>query len=152
MKLLISTALFLLLCSFTTAYKVVGVKDGDTIVVLDTATKQSFTVRLSEVDCPEKNQAFGTKAKQFTSDLVYGKFVFVKIETTDRYGRSIGKVYYKDSIYLSETLIKNGMAWHYKAYSKSKYLAALETEARKNKVGLWIDSNAIEPSKYRKSK
>ena len=47
--------------------KVIGIKDGDTIVVLDSLNNQT-TLRLAEVDCPEKSQPFGTKSKQFTSD------------------------------------------------------------------------------------
>jgi endonuclease YncB( thermonuclease family) len=45
---------------------VIEIKDGDTVVVLDYLNNQT-TLRLVEVDCPEKNQPFGTKAKQFTS-------------------------------------------------------------------------------------
>ena len=51
-----------------------SLKDGDTVVVLDSLNYQT-TLRLAEVDCPEKAQAFGTKAKQFTSDAVYLKEV-----------------------------------------------------------------------------
>ena len=55
--------------------KVIGIKDGDTVVVLDSLNYQT-TLRLAEVDCPEKSQAFGTKAKQFTSDDFYDGFMF----------------------------------------------------------------------------
>lgn len=37
----------------TITAKVVGIKDGDTVVVLDSLNKQT-TLRLAEVDCPEK--------------------------------------------------------------------------------------------------
>lgn len=36
-------------------------------------------VRLAEIDCPEKSQAFGQRAKQFTSELVFGKEVAVLV-------------------------------------------------------------------------
>ncbi|MFV8379322.1 thermonuclease family protein [Flavobacterium sp. LB3R33] len=69
---------FLFLISFT-GYgqvnytgKIVGVTDGDTVVVLDSLNHQTI-LPLLEVDCPEKSQAFGTKAKQFTSDQIYRK-------------------------------------------------------------------------------
>jgi micrococcal nuclease len=131
--------------------KVIGVKDGDTVVVIDTANNQT-TLRLAEVDCPEKKQAFGTKAKQFTSDAVYLKEVKYIVTDTDRYGRSIAKIYYDDNKYLSAEIIKNGFGWQYKQYSTSKLLANLEQEARQNKRGLWVEPNPIYPSDFRKSK
>lgn len=131
--------------------KVIGVKDGDTVVVIDSSNTQT-TLRLAEVDCPEKAQAFGTKAKQFTSDQVYFKQVKYIVTDTDRYGRSIAKVYYDDNKYLSAEIIKNGFGWQYKQYSTSKLLAKLEQEARQNKKGLWFDPNPIYPSEFRRSK
>lgn len=131
--------------------KVVGIKDGDTVVVLDSLNNQ-ITLRLAEVDCPEKNQPFGTKAKQFTSDQVYLKTIKYVVTDTDRYGRSIAMIYYdSDNKYLSAEIIKAGMGWHYKRYSTSKELADLEISAKKNKKGLWIDNNPIEPSAWRKN-
>jgi endonuclease YncB( thermonuclease family) len=131
--------------------KVIGIKDGDTVVVIDAANNQT-TLRLAEVDCPEKAQAFGNKAKQFTSDQVYLKQIKYKVTTTDRYGRSIAKVYYDNNKYLSAEIIKNGFGWQYKQYSTSKLLANLEQEARLNKKGLWIEPNPIYPSNFRRNK
>jgi hypothetical protein len=45
--------------------KVVAVTDGDTIKVMNQG--QAARVRLQGIDCPEKHQAFGKKAKQFTA-------------------------------------------------------------------------------------
>ncbi len=67
-----------LICpSFLYAFegKVVSVSDGDTITVLHDRTQ--IKVRLYGIDTPEKRQAFGNKAKQFTSDQVFGKTVEV---------------------------------------------------------------------------
>lgn len=68
---------------------VVGVSDGDTITVL-TDGKEQVKVRVYGVDCPEKRQDFGTKAKQCTSEKVFGKRVEVDPVTIDKYGRTIG--------------------------------------------------------------
>jgi len=68
-----------------TTGKVVGVADGDTITLLLPGNHRE-KVRLEGIDCPEKRQAFGTCAKQFTSDLVFGKRVSIKRYNTDRYG------------------------------------------------------------------
>jgi len=88
--------------------KVVGVKDGDTITVL--VKKKEVPVRLQGVDAPEKNQAFGQRAKQFTSDKVFGKRVKVLVERKGRNGRSIGKVFIK-GVSLNEELVAAGFAW-----------------------------------------
>lgn len=145
--LLTSNVIF---CQTTLTAKVVGIKDGDTVVVLDSLNNQ-ITLRLAEVDTPEKNQPFGTKAKQFTSDQIYLKTIKYVVTDTDRYGRSIAMIYYdEDNKYLSAEIIKAGMGWHYKRYSTSKVLALLEDNAKKNKIGLWIDNNPTEPSEWRK--
>ncbi len=149
--------LFLLVTNFiysqtTLKAKVVGIKDGDTVVVLDSLNNQ-ITLRLAEVDTPEKNQPFGTKAKQFTSDQIYLKTIKYVVTDTDRYGRSIAMIYYdENNKYLSAEIIKAGMGWHYKRYSTSKELALFEDNAKKNKIGLWVDNNPIEPSEWRKNK
>lgn len=149
---------FVLFLIFTTNYifsqttltaKVVGIKDGDTVVVLDSLNNQT-TLRLAEIDCPEKSQPFGTKAKQFTSDQIYRKEIKYVVTDIDKYGRSIAKIYYDDNKYLSAELIKNGFAWHYKRYSTSKELAKFENSARLHKVGLWFDLNPMEPWEWRR--
>lgn len=130
--------------------KIVAIKDGDTVVVLDSLNNQ-ITLRLAEVDCPEKNQPFGTKAKQFTSNQVYLKTIKYVVTDTDRYGRSIAMIYYdSDNKYLSAEIIKAGMGWHYKRYSTSKELATFQEKAKQNKIGLWIDNDPIEPSEFRR--
>ncbi|MDI9312150.1 MAG: hypothetical protein QM535_18190 [Limnohabitans sp.] len=45
--------------------------------------------------------------------------------------------------------MKAGMGWHYKKYSSSKELALLEENVKKNKVGLWLDNNPIQPAEWR---
>ncbi len=130
--------------------KVVGIKDGDTVIVLDSLNNQT-TLRLAEVDCPEKSQPFGTKAKQFTSDQIYLKTIKYVVTDRDRYGRLIAMIYYDvDNKYLSAEIIKAGMGWHYKRYSLSKELTLFENNAKKNKIGLWIDNNPINPADWRK--
>ena len=51
--------------------KVVSVQEGD-IIKVDHDGKQE-KIRLWGIDSPEINQAFGTKAKKFTSDLTLGQ-------------------------------------------------------------------------------
>jgi micrococcal nuclease len=47
--------------------KVIGVKDGDTVEVLDDQNKTTI-LRLAEVDCPEKKQPYGNAAEIFIFD------------------------------------------------------------------------------------
>jgi endonuclease YncB( thermonuclease family) len=136
-------------CQNKITAKVISIKDGDTVLVLDNLNHQT-TLRLAEVDCPEKSQPFGTKAKQFTSDQIYRKEIKYIVNDIDRYGRSIAKIYYDDNKYLSAEIIKNGFGWHYKKYSISKDLADFENAARLQRVGLWYDKNPVSPWDWRR--
>jgi len=51
--------------------RVVGIADGDTITVL--AGVESRRVRLAGIDAPEKGQLFSQRARQATSQLVFGR-------------------------------------------------------------------------------
>jgi len=127
---------------------VVGVTDGDTIVVL-TADNKQIKIRLEGIDCPETKQDFGTKAKQATVDLCFQKTVRVEQSGTDRYGRMLAFVFVND-ICVNEELIKQGMAWHYKQYNKDPKLAKMEVDAREIKVGLWSMKEPMPPWEFRK--
>ncbi len=133
------------------AYRVIGIKDGDTFVLLMDGKEQ--TIRLAHIDCPERRQPFGTKAKQLASDLCFGKIVEIKIQgKPDRNGRLIAEIITEDNINVNKELVKNGLAWHYKKYSDSEEYAQLELDARNNRTGIWSESNPITPWDWRKSK
>lgn len=128
--------------------KVVGVTDGDTVKVL--VNKKEVKVRLDGIDCPEKGQDYGTRAKQFTSKLVFGKTGTVEDKGKDRYGRTLGVVTTQQGKILNELLLSNGLAWWYKQYAPSnKEYERLESNARKAKVGLWSAKNPIPPWEWR---
>ncbi len=148
----ISIGLLLALSSFSQSItgKVINVKDGDTIVLLDGDNKQ-HTIRLAEIDAPEKAQDFGQVSKQNLSTLIFGKNVTVKVTTTDKYGRSIGNVYL-NNLWINLKQVEDGLAWHYKAYSKSDQIANAEIAAKSKKLGLWVNPNAVAPWIWRKSK
>ena len=52
--------------------RVFGVTDGDTLKVL-VCEQKLLRIRLAFFDAPEKKQAFGVRAKQAMSELVFGK-------------------------------------------------------------------------------
>jgi len=132
--------------------KVVKIKDGDTIVVL-TKDNQMVTVRLAEIDCPEKSQAYGQAAKQFTANLCFGKGVKLQGNEHDRYGRTIALVILGDGTNLNYELVKNGYAWQYSQYSKNNAtLAEYQQQAQMQKLGLWQDANPTPPWEFRRDK
>jgi len=137
--------------SQTLTGKVVGIMDGDTFRLLKTDST-TVKVRLANIDCPEKKQPFSAKAKEFTSNAIFGKTVTIDILKTDRYKRYISNVIYNDSLSLCHQLVKNGLAWHFVRYSNDRTLQQLEDTARKNKQGLWQDPNPIAPWEWRTSR
>ena len=130
--------------------RVVGVSDGDTIEVMRAG--RAVRVRLQGIDCPESHQPYGTRAKQFTSDLVFGKTVAVQIHGTDQYGRILGEVILPDGRSLNRELVRNGYAWWYRRYSDDPVLQRLEEEARRERRGLWRDKNPIPPWEFRRER
>lgn len=131
--------------------KVTAITDGDTFKLLK-KDSTLIRVRLANIDCPERKQPFSKRAKQFTSDAIFGKNVEVLVLKKDRYGRFIANVIYDDNKNLSKELLKAGYAWHYVKYSNDFTLQELEDKAKKDKTGLWQDSNSIAPWKWRSLK
>lgn len=115
--------------------KVVGITDGDTLTLL-TEQKQQIKVRLGEIDTPESRQPYGTRARQTLSDLAFGKQARVVVQETDRYGRTVGRVYV-GAIDVNAEMVKQGAAWVYRQYARDQSLYTLENEAKAAKRGLW---------------
>jgi micrococcal nuclease len=133
----------------TLTLKIVGVHDGDTVTGLTVANEQ-VKVRLDAIDAPELKQPFGQVAKKALGDKVYGKTVTVTAKKKDRYGRTVGHVLHgKRDINLE--MLEEGMAWHYREYSKNKRLQQAEDEARATQKGLWKDRNPVPPWEWRKT-
>ena len=132
--------------------KVVGVTDGDTIKVLNEG--KEVKIRLYGIDCPEKGQAFSRKAKQFTSDMVFGKEVEVKQMDTDRYGRTVAMMAI-DKQFLNEELVKAGLAWVYPRYCNETICNVwhnIQIKAKMEKQGLWADPKPVAPWGYKRRK
>jgi hypothetical protein len=104
------------------------------------------------IDCPESHQDYGSKAKEFTSNMVFGKTVSVKVMDTDRYGRTVGIVSI-DGKCLNEELVKAGFAWFYGQYCKASFCSQwnqYQEDTRSRKIGLWSMSNPIPPWEFRR--
>lgn len=161
-KRMFTAALVASLCAFsvptnataaeTSFYgKVVAIADGDTLTVL--VDRQQVKVRLEGIDTPEKGQPFGTKAKEALGRLVTGKTVTVRSIGTDRYKRSLGRVFVHiddKMVDVNHALVAQGLAWWYLKYSDDKVLFDAEKGARETHRGLWADESPVPPWDWRK--
>lgn len=136
--------------AFDFSGKVVGVTDGDTISVLHDGRAEK--IRLDGIDCPESHQAFGAKAKHFTSDLAFGQIVTVKVKEKDKYGRTVGEVILQDGRSVNRELVQSGLAWWYRKYSTDQSLGELEAQAKADHRGLWADQDPTPPWDFRQNK
>lgn len=128
---------------------VIGISDGDTIKVLQDGV--SKRIRLWGIDCPEMEQAFGTRAKQFTGDLAFGKTVTLHVYDVDHYGRQVAEIILPDGRNLNREIVRAGFAWWYRQYAKQDTeLESLEAEARAAKRGLWADKDPMPPWDFRR--
>jgi endonuclease YncB( thermonuclease family) len=129
--------------------RVVGVHDGDTFTLLQDGHQQ-IKVRLAEIDAPESKQPYGNKAKQELSSLIFGKIVTINIQDTDRYGRTVGRVFI-NTLDVNADMIRRGAAWVYRKYAKDQTLYPLEAQAKQQKRGLWNlpESQRIPPWEWR---
>ncbi|MDK2741954.1 MAG: thermonuclease family protein [Nitrospira sp. BO4] len=131
--------------------RVISIKDGDTIEVLH--NRKAERIRLTGIDCPERKQAFGRRAKQATSSLSFGQQVTIQTTGKDRYGRTLGTVVLPNRRNLNHELVKEGWCWWYRKYAPGDtVLEGLESEAREAKKGLWIDPHPIAPWEWRASR
>ena len=99
-------------------------------------------IRLNGIDCPEKGQAYGAKAKQAASELVFGKEVTLKTHGKDKYGRTIADVLLPDGTNVNQRLVKEGWCWWYQKYAPNDLaLEQSQQEAKEANRGLWSDPN-----------
>jgi hypothetical protein len=78
-------------------------------------TKQQIRVP-PFIDAPEKGQAFGQRAKQAMSELIFGKDVKLLPHTIDRYVRLVAQVFVGNQDAGLE-LLKQGLCWVYEKYA-----------------------------------
>ncbi len=151
LQMLLLLLVFLPSISSATSFtgRVVKVSEGDTIQVMNNNVVEK--VMLADIDCPEKGQAFGRQAKEFTAAMVAGKVVTVQVRTKDRYGRTVGQVFLRDGANLNKALIAAGYAWYYKKHPVDIALANLEAQAKKARRGLWKEPRPVPPWEWRRS-
>lgn len=115
-------------------------------------------MRLSCVDAPETAQVpFGKAAAERLRQLLpLGQQVTLRVADTDRYGRSVAKVY-KDNLSINLTLVQEGQAVVYREYLSAcpelkERLLKAEANAKSRKLGFWNQANPILPADFRRGK
>jgi hypothetical protein len=114
---------------------------------------QAVKVLLAGIDCPEKKQPYGMRAKQYTSNLVFGKVVMVKVVTRGENSRIVADVLLSNGVILNQQLVWAGLAWWYRKYAQDdRTLAGMEAKAKAAKRGLWADPDPMPPWQWREGK
>jgi endonuclease YncB( thermonuclease family) len=82
---------------------------------------------------------------------VHGKEVLVVDRGKDRYQRVLGRVYRGD-LDVNAEMVRDGMAWVFRKYSKDATLFKMEAEAKAAELGLWRDPDPVPPWEWRKER
>ena len=128
--------------------KVTRIVDGDTIEFNDVASKKKYRFRLIEIDAPEHDQPWGSKARKALSKKILRKNVELHVEGRDIEGNMIGRVYYKKRD-ISRELISEGHVWVHRQSTAKSNLVKAEKSARSNRLGLWRHENPVSPWNWR---
>lgn len=127
--------------------KVIRVSDGDTILIQ--SGSQRIKVRMYGIDAPELKQNYGEDSKNYLEKRILNKNVDVKVINEDKYGRKVGKVFYKNKD-INLEMIKTGNAWFYEYHAKKeKEYRKASKSAQEQKLGLWKDKNPQNPRNFR---
>lgn len=134
---------------------VVKVHDGDTATVATTKGRV-LHVRFYGVDAPERAtedwpaQAFAGDATTFMRKLILQNPVSVRLTGERTYRREVGEIFV-DGRSATRELVRAGFGWWNTRYAPhDSDLKRLEYQARKTRRGLWRDSKAIPPWRFRK--
>ena len=125
------------------------VVDGDTVHFFH--NEEVYKVRLIEIDAPERNQPFGNDSTDYLKSLLREGRVNIEISGTDRYGRKLGRLYWKGEN-INRAMVSAGFAWVYDDYVTDLSFYDDQNRARYLEKGLWNDENPIAPWNWRKLK
>lgn len=105
---------------------VTRVLDGDTfeaLIDLGFGVTQKFKIRLDGIDTPELTTTKGKMAKEFVRNLIENKYVIVKDEGSEKYGRARASIELPDGKDLTEFLIENKIGTEYHGEKKKTFAA-----------------------------
>lgn len=131
-------------------FKVVNVVDGDTLdIAIPDGEHENTRIRLIGVDTPEtknpnvEQMYYGPQASDYVRQLSLDKKVRVIIDSVsparDKYDRLLAYLQFEDESTLNELIIKNGFGYADLRFPHSRFenYAAIQSQAVKNKIGLW---------------
>ena len=123
------------------------VVDGDTVHIYH--KNEIYKVRLIEIDAPERNQPFGSDSTDYLKSLLREGRVNIEISGTDRYGRKLGRLYWKGEN-INRAMVSAGYAWVYDDYVTDLSFYDDQNQARYLKKGLWSEESPMAPWNWRK--
>jgi endonuclease YncB( thermonuclease family) len=130
---------------------VVAITDGDTIKARcgPPGAYEQISVRLAEIDAPEKRQAFGQSSRDALAQLCFQEQATIRPQKKDRYGRTVGRVECRGKDASAEQA-RAGLAWAYTKYLTDPEITRLEVAARAAGIGLWADKDPLPPWDWRR--
>lgn len=129
---------------------VFAVIDGDTVLFRADAPRTThtfFKLRLADIDAPESAQPGGEAATRALTGLALKRRAMADIRAVDRYGRQVGRLSV-DGVDAGTMLVRDGLAWASRIHPDYDLLA-LERVARTERRGLWAESRALPPWRWR---
>jgi endonuclease YncB( thermonuclease family) len=135
-------------CAATLSGKVVGVKAGNSLEILENG--KVITVRVRGIDCPDRTETFGKTARKAVAAMAFMGDVSVDIVGAESDGRFLADVRLADGRSLAAELIKTGMAWWDSQGGVASDLAKLEKIARDSYRGLWATPESESDTDWRK--
>lgn len=112
--------------------KVLGVIDGDTLVL-----EGKVRLRLRNVDAPELDLCGGSEAKQELSLLVADRQVIIKEQIIDQMGRPMGLVYVDGKLVNQQILASGWGRFHSDTTDERENLKSAYDKAKEEKLGIW---------------
>lgn len=140
---------------------VTKVIDRDTVEV-KTDNNKEYRVRLAYIDAPELgksfrgvSQPFAIESKKSLSNKILNQRILVNIISIDRYKRRIGVIIFEGRD-INLELVSEGLAETYQKYLPNDYIGkkflAKESNAQRDKIGIWSMGNYQSPSEFRRDK
>jgi micrococcal nuclease len=124
-----------------TGVKVIGVIDGDTVVL-----EGKSRVRLRYVDAPEKNLCGYEEATKVLEHLALGEKVRIDEQIPDQYGRGMALVYTEDTLINAELLKSGWVRYHHDTSSQTETLKKASEYAKTEKLGIYGVCQSMENS------
>jgi endonuclease YncB( thermonuclease family) len=125
---------------------VVDVRSGDDVTI--SAAGHSFTLQLSKVDAPHREQPYGTEAWQSLAELCQGKHASVDELVLARKPRIHARVRCA-GIDVNAEQVRRGLAWVVSSDAEADSpLYELERQARAAPRGLWTQPQPVPPWKW----